>query len=192
MTEEPRRDNRPGDEPALIRKAKKGDSGAFSELVRTYQKRVYRHVYRFCPDHDTADDLAQETFVRAYTSLQTFREEFRFSGWLLTIATNLALNHLKRQKRQVSTEDYPIEEIIADPNPRADPARNLSDKEIRSKLAEAIDRLPPDFKAVFILRVYEDLSYDQIAKRLGIEAGTVMSRLFRARSKLKKALEEYL
>ncbi len=192
MMEEPRRGIRPGEELALIRRAKKGDGGAFSDLVRTYQKRIYRLVYRLCPDHDTADELAQETFVKAYCSLSTFREEFRFWSWLATIATNLALNHLKRQKRQVSMEDYPIDQIVADSNPRANPSRNLADKELRLRLEEEIEKLPPEFKSVFVLRVYEDLSYEQISKRLGIEIGTVMSRLFRARSRLKKALEEFL
>ena len=192
MTEEPRRDIRPGDELALIRKAKRGDGKAFSQLVRMHQKRIYRLVYRFCPDHDTADELAQETFVKAYTSLQTFREEFKFSSWLGAIATNLALNHLKRQKRQISMEDYPIQEIVSDPNPRANPVENLTEKEMRSKLEEEVEKLPPEFKAAFILRIHEELSYEQIAERLGIEIGTVMSRLFRARSRLKKALEEYL
>lgn len=192
MTEEPRRDILPGDELALIQKAKRGDNEAFSQLVRIHQKRIYRLAYRFCPDHDTADELAQETFVKAYTSLQTFREEFKFSSWLGAIATNLALNHLKRQKRQVSMEDYPIQEIVSDPNPRSNPVENLTEKEMRSKLEEEVEKLPPEFKAAFILRVHEELSYEQIAERLGIEIGTVMSRLFRARSRLKKALEEYL
>jgi len=192
MTKEPRRDIRPGDETALIRRAKKGDGKAFSQLVRIHQKWIYRLAYRFCPDHDTADELAQETFVKAYMSLKTFREEFKFSSWLGTIATNLALNHLKRQKHQVSMEDYPIQEIVSDPNPRANPVENLTDKEIRSKIEEEVEKLPPEFKAAFVLRVFEDLSYEEIAERLGIEIGTVMSRLFRARSRLKKALEEYL
>lgn len=192
MTEEPLRDMLPGDELALIRKAKKGDGKAFSQLVRKYQKRIYRLVYRFCPDHDTADELAQETFVKAYTALHTFREEFKFSSWIGTIATNLSLNYLKRQKRQVSMEDYPIAEIVADDNPRANPISNLSDKELGQKIEEEVDKLPPEFKAVFVLRMHQDLSYEEIAERLGIEIGTVMSRLFRARSRLKKALEEYL
>ncbi len=89
-------------------------------------------------------------------------------------------------------EDYPIQEIVSDPNPRANPVENLIEKEMRSKLEEEVEKLPPEFKAAFILRVHEELSYEQIAERLGIEIGTVMSRLFRARSKLKKALEEYL
>lgn len=189
---EPRLDTGPGDELALIRRAKTGDGGAFSKLVRTYQKRIYGLVYRFCPDHDTADELAQETFVRAYTKLHTFREEFRFYSWLSTIATNLALNHLKRQKHQVSMADYPIDEIVSDQNPRANPDRSLSDKELRVKLEDEVEKLPPEFKTVFILRIYEELTYDEIARSLKIEIGTVMSRLFRARSRLKKALEGYL
>jgi RNA polymerase sigma-70 factor (ECF subfamily) len=191
MKTESARESRP-DESALIGKAKKGDKEAFSQLVRLHQKRIYYLVYRFCKDHDTADELAQETFVKAYMALDSFREEFRFSSWISTIATNLALNHLRRQKRQVSTEDYPIEEIIADPNPGADPARRLADKEIMAKLDDEVDRLPPEFKAVFVLRIHEELSYEDIARKLGIEIGTVMSRLYRARARLKKALEEYL
>lgn len=192
MMAEPKKDIRPDEEPALVKKAKRGDRSAFSRLVKLHQRRIYNLIYRFCRDHDTADELAQETFVKAYMSLDSFREEYRFSSWIGTIATNLTYNYLKRQKRQVSTQDYPIEEIIADPNPGADPSRSLSDKETMIRLEEEVEKLPPEYKAVFILRVHEELSYDEIAKKLGIELGTVMSRLFRARSRLKKALEEYL
>lgn len=180
------------DEVALVHRAKKGDQRAFGELVKRYQKRIYRLVYRFCPDHDTADELAQETFVKAYTALDTFREEYRFINWLSTIATNLSINYVKRHKRQVSMQDYPIAEIIADPNPGRDPERRLADNELGRAIEEAIEKLPVEFKAVLILRVHEDLSYEEIAQRLGIEIGTVMSRLFRARARLKKDLEEYL
>lgn len=192
MKKEPKQDSRLDEELALVRKAKRGDRDAFSRLVRLNQKRIYRLVYRFCRDHDTADELAQETFVKAYMSLDTFREEYRFASWISTIATNLAINHLRRQKRQVSTVDYPIEEIIADSNPGADPSRSLTDKETMEKLEEEVEKLPPEYKAAFILRVHEGLSYEEIAGKLGIEIGTVMSRLFRARSRLKKALEGYL
>ncbi|MBU1319480.1 MAG: sigma-70 family RNA polymerase sigma factor [candidate division Zixibacteria bacterium] len=192
MKAKPKQDGQLDEELVLVRKAKRGDHDAFSRLVRLNQKRIYRLVYRFCRDHDTADELAQETFVKAYMSLDTFREEYRFSSWIGTIATNLAFNHLKRQKRQVSIVDYPIEEIIADPNPGADPSRSLTDREMMDRLEEEVEKLPPEYKTVFILRVNEELSYEEIAKRLGIEMGTVMSRLFRARSRLKKALEDYL
>jgi RNA polymerase sigma-70 factor (ECF subfamily) len=192
MVAELRQDSSPENESSLIRQAKGGDKHAFSELVRIHQKLVYNLVYRFCRDHDTADELAQEAFVKAYMAIGNFREEYRFASWISTIATNLALNHLRRSKRMVSTEDYPVAEIVADPNPGSDPSRRLSDKELEEKIEEAVENLPPEFKAVFILRVHDELSYEEIAERLGIEMGTVMSRLFRARSRLKKDLEEYL
>jgi RNA polymerase sigma-70 factor (ECF subfamily) len=181
-----------GDEQTLIRKAKNGDQAAFTRLVKMYQRRVYTLVYRFCRDHDTADELAQETFVKAYTSLGSFREEFKFASWILTIATNLAINHLKRSKRQVSIDSEPIAAMLVDPSPSSDPVKSIIDRELMEKLESEVDKLPPDFKAVFILRVHEELSYEEIARKLGIELGTVMSRLFRARARLKKALEEYL
>jgi len=180
------------DEIALIRRAKDGDHRAFEVLVKRYQKRIYRLVYRFCPDHDTADELAQETFVKAYTALGTFREEYRFISWLSTIASNLSINYIKRHRRQVSTQNYPIEEIVVDTNPTRDPGKKLADKEMGEAIERAVEKLPEEFKSVFILRVYEDLPYQEIADRLKIEIGTVMSRLFRARSRLKKELEEYL
>jgi len=180
------------DEIALIRRAKDGDHRAFEVLVKRYQKRIYRLVYRFCPDHDTADELAQETFVKAYTALGTFREEYRFISWLSTIASNLSINYIKRHRRQVSTQNYPIEEIVVDTNPTRDPGKKLADKEMGEAIEGAVEKLPEELKSVFILRVYEDLPYQEIADRLKIEIGTVMSRLFRARSRLKKELEEYL
>jgi len=192
MTVDSHKGMSPDRERSCVRDAKKGDHRAFSDLVRAHQKRIYHLIYRFCPDHDTADELAQETFVKAYENLHTFREEYRFGSWISAIASNLAINYLKHQKRQVSMQDYPIDEIVEDTNPSRNPSSALSDKELREKLKKEVDNLPPEYKAAFVLRMYEDLSYDEIAKRLKIEVGTVMSRLFRARSRLKKALQEFM
>lgn len=182
----------PEEELSAVREAKDGDHAAYGRLVRAHQKRIYNLIYRFCPDHDTADELAQETFVKAYEKLHTFREEYRFGGWISTIASNLAINYLKRHKRQVSMQDYPIEEIVEDTNPSRNPSTALTDKEMMEKLNEEVENLPPEYRAAFVLRVYEDMSYEEIAEKLNIEIGTVMSRLFRARARLKKALQEYM
>lgn len=178
-------------ERELIRKAKQGNLYSFEQLVKKYQKKMYRLAFRMTKDHDSADDLAQETFVKAFTSIRSFKEEYKFYPWICRICVNLSINYLKRKKFTVSEselEPYKLEDKKA----TEDPMSQLIKDELMDRIERSVDKLPPHFKAVFILKVYEDLSYEQIAKSLNISVGTVMSRLFRAREKLQKSLKDYL
>ena len=180
------------DEDELILKAQKGDLHSFDVLVRRYQRKIYYLAYRMVKGHDAADDIAQETFINAYSAIRSFKIGYSFYTWLYRICMNLSINYLKRQKfvipeSQFEEETSPLERKAAG----ADPSNHLALKELEDKIERALDSLLPKFKAVLVLRVYEDLSYEEIAKTLKISMGTVMSRLFRAREKMQEMLKEY-
>ncbi len=180
------------DEKKLISKAKRGDKNAFGELVRHFSKPVYYLAYRFVRDHDTADELAQESFVKAYQALDSFIEGKSFKSWIFAIVSNLSINYLKRKKREMSLEDSIPDDILEDKKTASNPHEQMTAGDLGKQITKAVDNLPEEFKTVFILRTYEDMSYEEIAASLKIEVGTVMSRLFRARARLKKELKDYL
>jgi RNA polymerase sigma-70 factor (ECF subfamily) len=184
----------------LILKAQKGDQSSFDLLVKRYQKKIYFLAYRMVKNHDSADDIAQETFINAYFAIKSFKMGYSFYTWLYRICMNLSINYLKRQKfvitesqfaqtgkRPLEEETSPLERMATG----ADPLNHLALKELENKIERAMDSLPPKYKAVLVLRIYEDLSYEEIAKTLKISLGTVMSRLFRAREKMQDELKEY-
>ena len=176
----------------LILKAQEGDLRSFDLLVKRYQSKVYFLAYRMVKSHDAADDIAQDTFINAYSAVKSFKIGYSFYTWLYRICMNLSINYLKRQKfvipeSQFEQETSPLEREA----PGADPSNHLALKELEGKIEKAIDSLPPKFKAVLVLRLYEDLSYEEIAKTLKISMGTVMSRLFRARERMQGMLKEY-
>jgi RNA polymerase sigma-70 factor (ECF subfamily) len=179
------------DDERLIAGTQEGDLYSFDLLVKKYQKRIYFLAYRMVKNHDAADDIAQETFINAYSSIKSFKLGYSFYTWLYRICMNLSINHLKRQKfvvpeSQFEEEASPLEKETT----KEDPLSLLVQKEQERKIEQAIDSLPSKYKAVFILKVYEDLSYEEIAKTLKISLGTVMSRLFRAREKLQEQLKD--
>jgi RNA polymerase sigma-70 factor (ECF subfamily) len=176
----------------LIRKAQQGDLRSFDVLVRRYQRKIYFVAYRMVKSHDAADDVAQETFINAYGAIKSFKIGRNLYTWLYRICMNLAINHLKRSKFMVSESQFeertsPLEREAA----ASDPAEDFASRELERKIEQAIDSLPPKHKAVLVLRVYEDLSYEEIAQTLKISVGTVMSRLFRARARLQEMLKGY-
>jgi RNA polymerase sigma-70 factor, ECF subfamily len=180
------------DEKYLIKSAKKGNRDAFGALVRQFSKPVYYLAYRFTRDHDVSDELTQECFVKAYQAMDSFIEGKSFKSWVFAIVSNLAINYLKKQKRQVSLDDDISESVLEDTRASSNPHDDLVAKDLKVRISEAVERLPEEFKTVFILRTYEDMSYEEISSMLKIEKGTVMSRLFRARARLKRELKGYL
>lgn len=176
----------------LIARAQEGDSHSFDLLVRRYQRKIYFLAYRMVKSHDAADDVAQETFIKAYFAIKSFRIGYSFYTWLYRICMNLSINFLRRQKLVIPESQFeeqvsPLEKEASG----ADPSSQLALKEIESKIEKAIDSLPPKYKAVLVLRLYEDMSYEEIARTLKISLGTVMSRLFRARERMQEMLKEY-
>lgn len=171
-------------EKGLLREAKNGNVESFGKLVELYQRRVYTVIYRFVRNHHEADDLAQETFIRAFKAIDRFDLRYPFSPWIYRIAVNLTLNHLK--KRRLPMVDTEVEDKPANGNPVS-----LSEQDAtRKKIHQAIAGLPLKLRQVLVLRVYEDWPYSQIAEVLDIPVGTVMSRLARAREALKIELGE--
>ncbi len=177
----------------LILRAKDGEMDAFETLVKKYQKPVYALCRRMTGEHQSADDLSQETFIKAYLSLQKFKNGMSFFSWIRKIALNNSLNYLKKRKRE---EPLGIREIKVTENlnssPQELPQEQLQRNVLELKFKEAIEALPLNQKTVFILRVFDNLSYKAIADLLNIPPGTVMSRLSRSRNKLKTLLAEHL
>jgi RNA polymerase sigma-70 factor (ECF subfamily) len=178
-------------EKELIARAQKGDVKGFDELVRKYQKRIYFLAKRMVKSHDIAEEIAQESFVKAYFSIKQFNLEMPFYSWIYRICVNLAINYLRKQKLFVyeskSEEEVNLLENLPSPN---NPLSEMLKEELNQKIEKSIEKLPTEFKTVFILRVYDELSYEEIAKVLNLTKGTVMSRLFRARQRLQKELRD--
>lgn len=176
---------RPGDETDLIRAAQHGDGKAFAELVRRYQRAIYRVAYALTRNASDADDLAQETFVRAYQALGRFRLGEPIYPWLARICTNQAFTLFRRRRRRPETPLEPLVEAGMQWGADDDPARAAEEREGRQHLQRAFEKLSPEHRAVLTLRVVDDMPYESIAKTLTIPIGTVMSRLSRARAELK-------
>jgi RNA polymerase sigma-70 factor (family 1) len=176
-----------------VRKAKRGNHKAFEKLVIKYQKPIYYSIRKMVLDHDDTNDIVQDTFVKAYSNMHRFDEQFPFYPWLHRIAVNTAINYRTKKSRFIENLPDPAgkkinESILAKNNPLDD----FLEKELKSNIAEALERLPVEQRVVFVMRTSEDLSYQEIGEQLDISIGTVMSRLSRARSKLRELLQHYL
>lgn len=177
-----------------VRKAKRGNRKAFDQLVLKYQKRIYFTVRKMVLDHDDSNDIVQETFVKAYIKMDQFNEQFPFYPWLHRIAINTTLNQqakVTRRKESFSIDSNEEQELIESRNEDETPLNVMIHDELEKQIARAMEHLPLDQRMVFILRTSEGLSYQEISQQLSISMGTVMSRLSRAREKLKDLLEPY-
>jgi len=176
-----------------IRKAKQGNQRAFEKLVIKYQKRIYYSVRKMVLDHDDTNDMVQDTFVKAYTNLHRFDEQYAFYPWLHRIAVNTTLNFKTKAAR---VKSFSIDSDENDVKQAAEyndsPLTQVMSGELKKKISDALQKLPFDQRMVFILRTAEELSYQQISDQLDISRGTVMSRLARARAKLRELLQPYL
>lgn len=181
------------DENDLIRDAKRGCAESFRSLVRRYEDRVLTLVHQFVGNRDESEDVAQEVFVKVYRKLDSFRYQSSFYTWLYRIAVNAATDHLKKRRRDPSVSLEALPPVFEDARPD-DPApyQSLLDEEVRERIGEAVEALPEPFKTVLILREFEDCTYEQIAEILDCSMGTVESRLFRARQRLREKLMSYL
>jgi RNA polymerase sigma-70 factor (ECF subfamily) len=177
------------DETDLVARARTGNLPAFEEIVRRHQRRVYAVAWRIVRRHDVADDVVQESFMRAYRSLDRFETGRPFGPWIARIAANLAVSHLRSPVAREEELPEGYGETAADsPGPLA----GLLGAEAQQVLDTAVGALSPEQRAVFVLRVNEELSYREIAETLGLSIGTVMSRLSRARERLRGAVLPYL
>jgi RNA polymerase sigma-70 factor (ECF subfamily) len=179
----------PGDEGDLVHRAQAGDHRAFAELVRRHRRPVYRICYGLTRSHEDADDMTQETFVRAYQALDRFRVGEPMLPWLARIAINQSLSLHRRRKRRPETSIEPLVEAGRQWGTSDDPAAATVSAEERRQLLAAFEQLGMEHRAVLVLRVEQEMSYDDMAHAMNVPIGTVMSRLARARAELKKRLE---
>ncbi|TMA91770.1 MAG: sigma-70 family RNA polymerase sigma factor [Deltaproteobacteria bacterium] len=187
-----------GDDRTLVKAAQTGDAQAFRALVERYQRRVVQLALAMTKDADEAMDIAQETFVRVHRYLPSFKGDSSFFTWTYRIAMNLCLDAQRRKGRleRVDVEQGDEAEIEAAMDPPsaalAGPQRQALNAELRDRIEEALASLSENHRAILLLREVEGLSYEDLAKVLGIRKGTVMSRLFHARLKMQSKLREYL
>ena len=181
-------------EKMLVRKAKKGDIDAFEQLVTANEKVIYNIVYRIMNNPEDTYDISQETFIKAYTKINQFNEESKFSTWLYRIATNTALDELRRRKgKETFSIDQTIEGNDNDIIPQhEDKSENIEEtvekKETAEIIEQALGELNEDHRVILTLRDMQELSYDEIAETLKITLGTVKSRISRARREMKNIL----
>ncbi|HMD81128.1 MAG TPA: sigma-70 family RNA polymerase sigma factor [Anaerolineales bacterium] len=175
-------------ETEFVRSAQSGDRNAFSELVSIHARGVLNVIYRMCGDTQLAEDAAQETFIRAWLNLSSYRPETSLRNWLYRIAVNAATDMLRKEKRILpdALEDLQLQD------PKPGPEAIFSQGERTALIQKAILSLPAASRAVLTLREYEGLSYHDISSTLDIPLGTVMSRLNYARTLLKDRLEQNL
>jgi RNA polymerase sigma-70 factor (ECF subfamily) len=187
------------DDLALVSRAKAGDAQAFRALVVRYQRKVYAVALGIVKDPDLAWDVAQEAFVRVHGHLAEFEGKSSFSTWILRITTHLAIDAVRRERssRKDDVDDVHEADLaeggegILATSLGNDPRANVLRRELAGKIMEALETLPEKHRTILVLREVEGLSYEELAERLQIHKGTVMSRLFHARKKMQAALRAY-
>ncbi|HJX85587.1 MAG TPA: sigma-70 family RNA polymerase sigma factor [Candidatus Angelobacter sp.] len=185
------------DELTLVQAAKKGDLEAFSQLVKRYDRNIFRIAQHITHNEEDAQDVVQEAFLKAYRNLQQFQGNSKFYTWLVRIAVNEALMKLRRRRadktvsidEDVETEDGSMPREVADWSPN--PEQLYGQSELGDILKKTIQGLPPGFRTVFVLRDVEGLSTEETAEMLGLSVPAVKSRLLRARLQLRERLAKY-
>ncbi len=176
----------------LVRLAKKGDLEAYSELVRRYRERIYRTIFRFTKNHGDTDDLAQETFLRAYQNLGRFRRKSSFYTWLFRIAVNQSLNFLKKRKQEMGREQWKERDIVRERPASENPEATSEMAELSDRLNRAIDELAWPYKSAFNLVVFQGMSHAEAARILRCTENTVSWRMHKARKQLQAKIRPYL
>lgn len=176
------------EDTALVRRTLAGDQEAFATIVEKYKDPVFNVAYRMLGNPTEAEDVAQETFVRAYTQLRTYQEGRRFSTWLLSIASHLSIDQLRRRRfLALPLENAPFLEWIADLG--AGPEQAALQVEASDEMQKVLSVLPPKYRTVLVLRYWYDLSYEEIAEMLGLTSALVKARLHRARELVARTLK---
>ena len=186
------------DEARLIREILQGRTELFEHFVRLYQRKITRIAYRFLRDSGEADCAAQESFLRAYQSLDTFREGSTFETWLTRICINWCKDRVKRRRLVVFFHQAPAREDAAGEGPEdlaaagdPSPERRAAGREIRERLHAAMNALSPRQRAIFTMKHFEEMSIPDIAEQTGLDAGTIKSHLFRAAQKVRERLQDF-
>lgn len=185
------------DELALVQAAKAGEVAAFEELVKRYDRNVFRIAQHITQNREDAEDVVQDAFLKAYSNLAQFQGQSKFYTWLVRIAVNEALMKLRRRRpermvsldEEVKTEDDSLPREVADWSPN--PEQQYTQAELRDILTRTIQGLPASFRTVFVLRDVEGLSTEETAEALDLSVPAVKSRLLRARLQLRERLNRY-
>jgi RNA polymerase sigma factor RpoE len=185
-------------DPLLVRRAQREDLRAYDVLVRRYQERIYATVYHMTSNHEDANDLTQETFIKAFRALKSFKGDSSFYTWVYRIAVNKTINFLKQRKNRVhmslndvdfnAENDPDLVALVSEKTPR----RDLSLSELQEKLNAAMQKLSEHHRMVVTLHDVQGLSHEEIGKIMDCNIGTVRSRLFYARQQLQAHLSDYL
>src|SRR3954471_24755185 len=186
------------DEMGLVARAREGDLAAYDDLVRRYQERIYATLYHMTSNHEDANDLAQETFIKAFQALKSFKGDSSFYTWVYRIGDNKTINFLKQRKNKThmslndldfnAENDPDMVALVSDKTPRRD--ANLA--ELQEKLNAAMLKLSPVHRLVVTLHDVQGLSHEEIGKMMDCNIGTVRSRLFYARQQMQAYLSDYL
>lgn len=187
----------PSHELVLVRAAKAGDMGAFEQLVKMYDRNIFRIAQHITQNREDAEDVVQDAFLKAYENLGKFQEQSKFYTWLVRIAVNEALMRLRRRRpermvsldEEVKTEEDSMPREVADWSPN--PEQLYSQSELRDILSRTVQGLPPSFRTVFVLRDVENLSTEETAEALDLSVPAVKSRLLRARLQLRERLNKF-
>jgi RNA polymerase sigma-70 factor, ECF subfamily len=190
------------DDLTLVKRVRSGDQRAFKLLVERYQRKVYSVALGMLKDKEEALDISQEAFVKVYKYLDHFKGDSSFYTWLYRITTNLCIDVIRKRganKAEAVEFDESIQMDVSEANLGAlgsrlgtNPQKSALRKELAAKIQEALEQVPEKHRAILLLRELEGMSYEDLARTLEIPKGTVMSRLFHARSKVQKILSEYL
>ncbi len=182
----------------LVRRAQRDDVGAYDQLVRRYQERIYATVYHMTSNHEDANDLVQETFIKAFRALKSFKGDSSFYTWIYRIAVNKTINFLKQRKNRLhmslndvdfnAENDPDLVALVSERTPR----RDLNLSELQEKLNSAMLKLSEHHRMVVTLHDIQGLSHEEIGTIMDCNVGTVRSRLFYARQQLQAFLSDYL
>lgn len=187
----------PTEDRHLVAAAQRGDRAAFRTLFERYHRRAYALAFGVVRNQDDALDVVQDAFIKAHRHLDKFEGQASFYTWLYRIVMNLAIDHLRKHKRQqpVDFTDAAVEGSVSEDAllPKiigGNPGRALMDREIRERIAEALDTLSDNHRAVLVMRELEGLSYEEMAEVMQCSKGTIMSRLFHARKNMQRQLAD--
>jgi RNA polymerase sigma-70 factor (ECF subfamily) len=183
------------DDSSLVRKALKGDGKAFEMIVLRYQQSLVNYLGRTTGDRETALDFAQDIFLKAYSSLASYRTTFKFSTWLFKIASNHMIDHWRKKKIPAVSLDQSYDDDegslrIQVEDREVSVARNYELAEVRARIEKALERIPEALRELFVLRHVNEFSYEEIAEIKDLPVGTVKNRVFQAKEMLRRQLEE--
>ena len=173
----------------LIERCLKGDQSAWDAIVRLYWRKVFNIAYKFVGRHDEAEDLVQDVFLKLFKSLQTFDRRANFSTWLISVSRNLCIDHYRSMRREHDVVTHDVDTTtLANASTIDSPQVMLERRDRVSLLRAALDRLTPSLRTAVMLRDIQELSYQEIAERLGVPEGTVKSRINRGRTELARQI----